>query len=174
MAWITVFVGISTFTLFVGRGGGQMVRMLSFYSDGPSSNPADVYSSYSVILFQNNKKETGDGPFKKLCMSCHKRLRTSFDINRAFNTPCTCNLVSAKNSMWFWNRKDENIKNCCLSMPLMSSMLGWLTQAACGCGRMLQFGKLENSQVFALQHSAEASNIICSLCECAFITYLCR
>ena len=80
----------------MGRGGGQMVRLLSFYSDGPSSNPADVYSSYSVILFQNNKKETGDGPFKKLCMSCHKRLRTSFDINRAFNTPCTCNLVSAK------------------------------------------------------------------------------
>ena len=27
-----------------GRGGGQVVRMLAFYSDDPSSNPAEDYS----------------------------------------------------------------------------------------------------------------------------------
>ena len=29
---------------FKGRGGGQGVRVLAFYSDDPSSNPAEVYS----------------------------------------------------------------------------------------------------------------------------------
>ena len=27
-----------------GRGGGQVVSMLAFYSDDPSSNPVDDYS----------------------------------------------------------------------------------------------------------------------------------
>ena len=30
----------------MGRGGGQVVSMLSFYSDDPSSNPADAYSFF--------------------------------------------------------------------------------------------------------------------------------
>ena len=32
-----------------GRGGGQVVSMLSFYSDNPSSNPADAYSFFCKI-----------------------------------------------------------------------------------------------------------------------------
>ena len=28
----------------MGRGGGQVVSVLAFYSDDPGSNPADAYS----------------------------------------------------------------------------------------------------------------------------------
>ena len=28
----------------MGRGGGQVVSMLAFYSNDPSSNPAEVYN----------------------------------------------------------------------------------------------------------------------------------
>ena len=34
-----------------GRGGGQMVRVLTFYSDDPSSIPPE-YSFYSIKLFE--------------------------------------------------------------------------------------------------------------------------
>ena len=30
----------------VGRGGGQVVSMFAFYSNDPSSNPAEVYSFF--------------------------------------------------------------------------------------------------------------------------------
>ena len=33
----------------LGRGGGQVVSVLAFYSDDPSSNPADAYV-FSVIF----------------------------------------------------------------------------------------------------------------------------
>jgi len=33
-----------------------MVSTLAFYSDDPSSNPAGVYSFYSVILVEKNEK----------------------------------------------------------------------------------------------------------------------
>ena len=33
----------------MGRGGGQVVSVLAFYSDDPSSNPADVYSFFCKI-----------------------------------------------------------------------------------------------------------------------------
>ena len=45
-----------------------MVCVLAFYSDDPSSNPAEVYSFYSVDCLKrtkNNQKEAGDGPFFK-------------------------------------------------------------------------------------------------------------
>ena len=32
-----------------GRGGGQVVSVLAFYSDEPSSNPADTYSFFFVF-----------------------------------------------------------------------------------------------------------------------------
>ena len=38
----------------VGRGGGQVVSMLAFYSDDPSSNSADAYSFLKKT--ENNKK----------------------------------------------------------------------------------------------------------------------
>ena len=33
----------------LGRGGGQVVSVLAFYSNDPSSNPADAYSFFCRI-----------------------------------------------------------------------------------------------------------------------------
>ena len=30
----------------MSRGGGQVVSVIAFYSDDPSSNPADIYSFF--------------------------------------------------------------------------------------------------------------------------------
>ena len=46
----------------MGRGGGQVVSVLAFYSDDPSSNPAEACE----IVFEKNRnkqKEAGVGPF---------------------------------------------------------------------------------------------------------------
>ena len=51
-----------------GRGGGQVVSVLAFYSDDLSSNPAEVCSFSVKLLWKRtkiNKKEDGVGPFKK-------------------------------------------------------------------------------------------------------------
>ena len=48
--------------MILGRGGGQMVSVLAFYSDDPSSNPAEACE----IVFEKNRnkqKEAGVGPF---------------------------------------------------------------------------------------------------------------
>ena len=54
-----------SFIIMQGRGGGQVVSVLAFYSNNPSSNPAEVYN-FSVKLFLKrtkiNKKEAGVGP----------------------------------------------------------------------------------------------------------------
>ena len=50
----------------VGRGGGQVVSVLAFYSDDPSSNPAEIYNFSVKLLLKRtkiNKKEAGVGPF---------------------------------------------------------------------------------------------------------------
>ena len=39
----------------MGRDGGQVVSVLAFYSDDPSSNPAEVYSFYSVNCSKRTK-----------------------------------------------------------------------------------------------------------------------
>ena len=39
----------------MGRGGGQVVSVLAFYSDDPSSNPAEVYN-FSVKLLLKERK----------------------------------------------------------------------------------------------------------------------
>ena len=52
----------------VGRGCGQVVGVLAFYSDDPSSNRAEVYNCSLKLLLKRrkiNKKEAGDGPFLK-------------------------------------------------------------------------------------------------------------
>ena len=52
----------------LGRGGGQVVSMLAFYSDNPSSNPAEVYNFSVKLLLKRtkiNKKEAGVGPLEK-------------------------------------------------------------------------------------------------------------
>ena len=50
------------------RGGGQVVNILAFYSDDPSSNPAEVYN-FSVKLLKRtkiNKKKPGLAHLKKV------------------------------------------------------------------------------------------------------------
>ena len=45
-----------------------MVSVLAFYSDDPSSNPAEVYNFSVKLLLKRtkiNRKEAGVGPFKK-------------------------------------------------------------------------------------------------------------
>ena len=41
----------------MGRGGGQVVSVLAFYSDDQSSNPADAYSFYVQIVLEKNKNK---------------------------------------------------------------------------------------------------------------------
>ena len=57
----------------LGCGGGQVVSVLAFYSDNPSSNPAEVYN-FSVKLFLKrtkiNKKRPGLAHF--LTIYIHK------------------------------------------------------------------------------------------------------
>ena len=48
----------------LGRGGDQVVSVLAFYSDDPSSNPAEAYSFFCNIVFvknRNKEKEAGVG-----------------------------------------------------------------------------------------------------------------
>ena len=50
------------------HGGGLVVSMLAFYSDDPSSNPADAYIFFCKMLSEKNEnkqKEAGVGPFFK-------------------------------------------------------------------------------------------------------------
>ena len=49
----------------MGCGGGQVVSVLAFFSDDPSSNPAEAYSFFCKIVFEkseNKQKEAGFGP----------------------------------------------------------------------------------------------------------------
>ena len=51
----------------IWSGGGQVVSVLAFHSDDPSSNPTEVYSFEFCELFEKNEnkqKEAGDGTFK--------------------------------------------------------------------------------------------------------------
>ena len=46
----------------MGCGGGQVVSVLAFYSDNPSSNPAEVYNFSVKLLLKRmkiNKKRPG-------------------------------------------------------------------------------------------------------------------
>ena len=53
----------------MGCGGGQVVSMLAFYSDDPSSNPADAYRFSVKFVFEKNEniqKEAEVGLFLKI------------------------------------------------------------------------------------------------------------
>ena len=39
----------------MGRGGVQVVSVLTFYSDDPGSNPAEVYSFSVKLVFERTK-----------------------------------------------------------------------------------------------------------------------
>ena len=47
----------------MGRGGGQVVSMLAFYSNDPSSNSADAYSFFyvKVVVEKNEHKQKESG-----------------------------------------------------------------------------------------------------------------
>ena len=47
--------------LSMGRGGGQVVSVLAFYSDDPSSNPAEVYNFSVKIVIEKNKNKLKRG-----------------------------------------------------------------------------------------------------------------
>ena len=50
----------------MGRGDGQVVSELAFYSDDLSSNPAEAYSFAVKFVFEKNEnkqKEAGVGQF---------------------------------------------------------------------------------------------------------------
>ena len=52
----------------MGRGGGQVVSVLAFYSNDPSSNAAEAYILSLKFVYEKNEneqKEDGVGPFKK-------------------------------------------------------------------------------------------------------------
>ena len=63
-----------------GRGGGQVVSVLTFYSDDPSLNPAEAYSFFLLKCVleknENKQKEAGVGPFLKI----HCFLQQGVDI----------------------------------------------------------------------------------------------
>ena len=49
----------------LGCGGGLVVSVLAFYSDDPSSIPAEVYNFFCKIVVEKNEnkqKEAGVGP----------------------------------------------------------------------------------------------------------------
>ena len=78
--------------IIMGRGGGQVVSVLAFYSDDPSSNPAEVYNFSVKLLLKRtkiNKKEAGVGPFKKNVYYCGYDTKGSsslhLSLNPAFN-----------------------------------------------------------------------------------------
>ena len=50
---------------YLGCGGGLVVSVLAFYSDDPSSIPAEVYNFFCKIVVEKNEnkqKEAGVGP----------------------------------------------------------------------------------------------------------------
>ena len=61
----SIAISVQDNYLVLGRGGGQMVSVLAFYSDDPSSNPADAYSFFVKLVFEkieNKQKEAEVGP----------------------------------------------------------------------------------------------------------------
>ena len=69
-------------------GGGQVVSMLTFHSDNPSSNPIDTcrFFLFNFCLKRPkiNKKETGVGPFKRTVCAL-KLLITEFEPGSSDN-----------------------------------------------------------------------------------------
>ena len=65
---IIVSADQTLFQTFKVRGDGQVVSVIAFYSDNPSSNPTEAYSfSVQFVLEknENKQKEAGVGHLKK-------------------------------------------------------------------------------------------------------------
>ena len=56
--------------MILGRGVGQVVSVLAFYSDEPSLNPTDAFSFSVKFVFEKNKNKEKRGRgwpiFKKI------------------------------------------------------------------------------------------------------------
>ena len=46
----------------MGRGSGQVVSVLAFYSDDPSSNHAEAYGFFCNIVFEKNENKQKKRP----------------------------------------------------------------------------------------------------------------
>ena len=61
-SWCPFEKNVTKTLFYPGRGGGQVVSVLAFYSDDPSSNPAEVYNFSVKLLLKRtkiNKKRPG-------------------------------------------------------------------------------------------------------------------
>ena len=107
--WSTIFVElrpknfsairrirISVKKFSVGRGGGQVVSVLAFYSKDPSLYPAEAYSFFCNIVFEKNenKQKRGRGwpTFKKLL---HLKIMTARPLYSLCIPLRTLHLVSS-------------------------------------------------------------------------------
>ena len=69
----------------MGRGGGQVVSVLAFYSDDPSSNPAEAYNFSCKNVFEKNenKQKRGRGFHIKISISTDQDLSSSAESYKA-------------------------------------------------------------------------------------------
>ena len=62
----------------MGCGGGLVVSVLAFYSDDPSSIPAEVYNFFCKIVVENNEnkqKEAGVLYIQQVICDCNNTKR---------------------------------------------------------------------------------------------------
>ena len=68
-------------TMILGRGVGQVVSVLAFYSDEPSLNPTDAFSFSVKFVFEKNKNKQKRGRgwpiFKKLSRTLLASLKSA-------------------------------------------------------------------------------------------------
>ena len=63
----------------MGRGGGQVVSVLTFYFNNPSLNPADTFSFFCKICVCKERKQWGAVIAQWICLrlpSCHPRFES--------------------------------------------------------------------------------------------------
>ena len=77
ITWLTRIILQTVNTM--GRGGSQVVSVLTFYSDDPSSNPPEAYSFFCKICTwkteNKNKKAAGVDPLKIRLLNTKSKLK---------------------------------------------------------------------------------------------------
>ena len=88
----------------LGRGGGNVGRMLTFYSDDSSSNPHDDYSFSVKFVFEKNektKKRTILATLKMKGEAGASLSSTTAVVGRFFSTPTKKKKKSTKKKNYF-------------------------------------------------------------------------